>query len=161
MNDPEDKPNITGVSPDQSLPAAAASPQPCDPCCELPSLDCIFGDDIYHQVFTCPLCFSLWGIHATGDDDWPWEWERESDSAGAPKCRYAFPGTWGCECGAPATNVLVTEMSQATKTELLCMGGKVPDDGMSRAGRCDAHRNIRESADGAFVRTERIPEMPS
>ncbi len=71
-------------------------------------------------------------------------------------CRYAFPGTYGHECGAPATSVLVTVMPESTKTALRCMGAKVPADGLSRAERCEIHRDRREYGDGQYVRTEGI-----
>ncbi len=80
---------------------------------------------------------------------------KESDLARvAKKCQYAPPGTYGHECDATATHVIVTVMSQDTKTALHCMGAKVPSDGLSRAGRCETHRNVREFGDGAFVRNE-------
>jgi hypothetical protein len=61
------------------------------------------------------------------------------------KCQYAAPGTYGHECGEHATSVLVTVMSESTKMALRCMGAVVPTDGLSRAGRCEDHRNMRES----------------
>ena len=70
------------------------------------------------------------------------------------QCQYAFPGTYGHECGAPATHVIVTIMLAETKTALSCMGVAPPADGLSRAGRCETHRNIREFGDGTFVRNE-------
>ena len=60
------------------------------------------------------------------------------------KCQYAFPGPYGHECGDPATHLIVTVMNAETKTALRCMGATVPADGLSRAGRCEAHRNVRE-----------------
>ena len=72
------------------------------------------------------------------------------------KCQYAFPGTYGHECGQSATNALITVMPEETKTALRCMGATIPADGLSRAGRCEAHRNVRESGNGSFVRTEAI-----
>ena len=72
------------------------------------------------------------------------------------KCQYAAPGTYGHECGDTATNVLVTFMSEDTKMNLRCMGATIPADGLSRAGRCEAHRNVRESGNGRVVRTEAI-----
>lgn len=70
------------------------------------------------------------------------------------KCQYAAPGTYGHECGDTATHLIVTVMDSETKTALSCLGVKPPADGLSRAGRCDAHRNVREFRDGAFVRNE-------
>ncbi len=72
------------------------------------------------------------------------------------KCQYAAPGTYGHECGDTATSVLITVMPEDTKTALRCMGATVPPDGLSRSGRCEVHRNVRESGDGSFVRTETI-----
>ena len=75
------------------------------------------------------------------------------------KCQYAAPGTYGHECGSPATNVLITVMPEDTKVRLRCMGATdaIPADGLSRAGRCEVHRNVREFTNGRFVRTEAIP----
>ena len=73
------------------------------------------------------------------------------------KCQFAYPGTYGHECGAPATHVLVSVMQGDTKVALLCMGAKVPEDGLSRAGRCETHRNRQEFGDGRFVRNEEAP----
>ena len=70
------------------------------------------------------------------------------------KCQYAPPGTYGHECGAPATHLIVTVMHAETKVALQCLGAAVPADGLSRAGRCEAHRNMREFGDGVFVRNE-------
>jgi hypothetical protein len=70
------------------------------------------------------------------------------------KCQYAALGTYGHECGSPATHVLITVMDSETKAALRCMGATVPADGLSRAGRCEAHWNVREFGDGAFVRNE-------
>ncbi len=70
------------------------------------------------------------------------------------RCQFAYPGTYGHECGDTPTHVIVTVMSQETKTALHCMGATVPPDGLSRAGRCEKHRNMREHGDGAFVRNE-------
>ncbi len=71
-----------------------------------------------------------------------------------PTCQYAFPGTYGHECGAPATSVLVTKRTAEVTTALRCMGVKPSEDGLSRAGRCDKHRAVREPGDGAYVSTE-------
>ena len=60
------------------------------------------------------------------------------------KCQYAAPGTYGHECGSPATHLLITVMDSETKAALRCMGATVSADGLSRAGRCEAHRNVRE-----------------
>jgi hypothetical protein len=72
------------------------------------------------------------------------------------KCQFAYPGTFGHECGDAATHVIVTVMSQETITALLCMGATPSPDGLSRAGRCETHRNMREFGDGAFVRNEEV-----
>lgn len=70
------------------------------------------------------------------------------------RCQYAYPGTYGHECGDSATHLIVTVMGADTKTALHCMGAKVPADGLSSAGRCEAHRDLREFQDGPFVRNE-------
>lgn len=70
------------------------------------------------------------------------------------KCQYAFPGTYSHECGSDATSAIVTVMPEDTKMHLRCMGATIPADGLSRAGRCDVHRNAREFGNGSFVRTE-------
>lgn len=70
------------------------------------------------------------------------------------KCQFAYSGTYGHECGAPATHLLVTVRPDSTRQALLCMGAKPSADGLSRAGRCEQHRNVREFGDGAFVRNE-------
>ena len=74
------------------------------------------------------------------------------------KCQYAAAGTFGHECGKPATNVLVTVMREETKDHLRGMGAgaDIPADGLSRAGRCDRHRGVREHTNGRFVRTEEL-----
>ncbi len=72
------------------------------------------------------------------------------------KCQYAFPGTYGHECGTEATHFLVSVMPEDTKVHLRCMGAKIPEDGLSRAGRCERHRNVREFGDGSFVRNEEV-----
>lgn len=74
------------------------------------------------------------------------------------KCQYAFPGTYGHECEAPATHQIVSVMTGSTKTALLCLGVKPPADGLSRAGRCEVHRNRQEYGDGRFVRNEELPQ---
>ncbi len=74
-------------------------------------------------------------------------------------CRYAFPGTYGHECGALATSVLVTVMPESTKTTLYCLGVQPPADGLSRAERCEIHRDRREYGDGQYVRTEGIEAL--
>ncbi len=73
-------------------------------------------------------------------------------------CQYAAPGTYGHECGDAATSILVTVMLEDTKMRLRCMGVTVPADGLSRAGRCDAHRDVRESGNGSLVRTKELPD---
>lgn len=72
------------------------------------------------------------------------------------KCQYAFPGTYGHECGAAATSVLVTVRPEDVRVALVCMGAHPSADGLSRAGRCDTHRDVRESGDGRFVCTEGV-----
>lgn len=77
------------------------------------------------------------------------------------KCHYAFPGTYGHECGAPATNVLIYKMSADTKMNLQCMGctvenGRLPADGLSRANRCETHRGVQESGSGSVLQTVNI-----
>ena len=69
-------------------------------------------------------------------------------------CQYAAPGTYGHECGAAATHVRVTVMTESTRTALYCLGVAAPADGLSRAGRCETHRNRAEFGDGKFVRNE-------
>ena len=66
-------------------------------------------------------------------------------------CQYAAPGTYGHECGAPATHTLITVMPADVKMALSCMGVKPPADGLSRAGRCEVHRGLREPGDGKSV----------
>lgn len=70
------------------------------------------------------------------------------------KCQYAFPGTYGHECGALATHMLVSVRPESTRIALCCMGLTPSADGLSRAGRCETHRNVREYGDGVFVRNE-------
>lgn len=70
------------------------------------------------------------------------------------KCRFAFPGTYGHECGAPATHLLVHVMLESTKDALRGLGVVPPADGLSHVGRCETHRNVLESGDGVFVRNE-------
>lgn len=73
------------------------------------------------------------------------------------KCQYAFPGTYGHECGAPATSVRVTVMPEDTRVALLCMGATPDADGLSRAGRCATHRDVRDgNGEGRFVRSEEV-----
>jgi len=74
----------------------------------------------------------------------------------SPKCQFAAPGTYGHECGDPATNVLITTRTESTRQALLGLGVIPSPDGLSRANRCEAHRNIREFGNGPFVRTEEI-----
>jgi len=70
------------------------------------------------------------------------------------KCQFAYPGTYGHECGSPATHLMVTIMSEDTKTALRCMGTTPSPDGLSRSGRCELHRGMREFGSGELVRTE-------
>jgi hypothetical protein len=58
------------------------------------------------------------------------------------------------QCGAPATHLLISIMPEDVKTALRCMGATPAADGLSRAGRCETHRNVREFGDGKFVRNE-------
>lgn len=71
-------------------------------------------------------------------------------------CQYAAAGSYGHECGAPATHVLVTVMPESTKVALRCLGVTPAVDGLSRADRCNYHRNVREFGDGQFVRNEAL-----
>lgn len=71
------------------------------------------------------------------------------------KCRYAAPGTYGHECGAPAETVMTMRMSEETKMHLRCVGAKIPEDGLSRAERCKAHKGVREFGDDV-VREEKL-----
>lgn len=77
-----------------------------------------------------------------------------SDSVRAARCQYAFPGTCGHECGDPATSVLVTVRPEDVRQALLGLGVIPSSDGLSRAGRCNKHRDVREYGDGRFVRSE-------
>lgn len=69
-------------------------------------------------------------------------------------CQFAYPDTYGHECGAPATHVLVHKRLESTRQALLGMGIVPSADGLSRVGRCEQHRNVVEFGDGAFVRNE-------
>lgn len=71
-------------------------------------------------------------------------------------CQYAAPGTYGHECGASATSIVVTVMSESTKQALRNLGATVPSDGLSRARRCADHRGITEMGEGPAVRTEQF-----
>lgn len=71
-------------------------------------------------------------------------------------CQFAAAGTYGHECGKPATHVQVSVMTQSTKNCFAGLGVAVPADGLSRVGRCEAHRNVREFGSGAFVRNEEV-----
>ncbi len=72
------------------------------------------------------------------------------------KCRYAFPGCYNHECGAPATSVLISVMTESTRQALSGLGVMPPPDGLARAERCDTHRGVQEYGDGAIVRTESL-----
>lgn len=75
-------------------------------------------------------------------------------------CQFAPAGTYGHECGATATHVLVTVRPESTRQALLCMGVTPSADGLCRAGRCERHRGVREFGDGVFVRDESLVETP-
>lgn len=72
------------------------------------------------------------------------------------KCAYAAPGTYGHECGAPATNILVTVRPESTRQCLLGLGMVPSADGLSRSFRCERHRGVREMGDGKTIRTEEV-----
>lgn len=72
------------------------------------------------------------------------------------RCQHAFAGTYGHECGLPATSVLITKRPEDVRQALLGMGVTPSADGLSRAGRCETHRGLRECGEGAFVRTEEV-----
>lgn len=72
------------------------------------------------------------------------------------KCSYAPPGTYGHECGAPATHVRVTLRTESTRQCLFGLGITPSADGLSRSGRCEKHRNVREFGTGSFVRNEEV-----
>lgn len=74
------------------------------------------------------------------------------------KCQYAAPGTYGHECGQPATHVQVTRRTEETRQALLGLGITPSADGLSRAGRCERHRNVREWGTGTFVRNEPLTD---
>jgi hypothetical protein len=72
------------------------------------------------------------------------------------RCQYAYPDTYGHECGAPATHVMVHEQLESTRQALLNLGVTPPVDGLSRVGRCERHRGVVEFGDGAFIRNDEI-----
>lgn len=80
----------------------------------------------------------------------------QPEDSSTRRCQYAFPGTYGHECGAPATSILVHKRLESSRQALLGLGVDPAElaDGLSRVGRCDKHRGIVEFGDGAFVRTE-------
>jgi hypothetical protein len=74
------------------------------------------------------------------------------------RCQFAYPGTYGHECGAPATHTMVHKRLEETRQALLSLGVSAAElaDGLSRVGRCEAHRGVVEHGDGAFVRNEQL-----
>lgn len=56
----------------------------------------------------------------------------------------------------PATHVQVSVMTESTKQVLAGLGVKSPADGLSRVGRCEAHRDAREFGSGMFVCNEEL-----
>ena len=71
-------------------------------------------------------------------------------------CSFAPAGTYGHECGEPATSVLVTKRAADVDIALRCLGVTPSTDGLSRSPRCESHRGIREWNSGPVVRTEQM-----
>ena len=67
------------------------------------------------------------------------------------KCSFSYPGTFGHECGRPASYVRITVMPKGAKEALQCMGASVPEDGLFRSFRCSDHKGLSEFGDGDFV----------
>lgn len=74
------------------------------------------------------------------------------------KCTFSAPGTYGHECGRPATHTAVRELRLTAN--LRAMGARGSKDGMSYAPRCGACAKIQggENAGAGIIDTVRTTE---